>query len=54
MRTYKLYIKHYDKISNDYIISIEYVKTDDIYHVIGKIYCKASDKIKSIDFEEIK
>ena len=54
MRTYKLYIKHYDKISNDYITSIEYVKTSDIYSVIGKLYCKSIVEIKRIDFEEIK
>ena len=54
MKTYKLYINHYDKISNNYIVSIQYVKTTDIYHVIGKIFYNSIVEIKSIDFEEIK
>ena len=54
MKTYKLYIRHYDFISNDFITSIQYVKTNDIYHIIGMLYCKSIVEIKRIDFEEIK
>jgi len=54
MKTYKLFIKHYDFASNDYIVSVQYVKTDDIYHTIGKIYCKSIVEIKRIDYQEIK
>ena len=53
MKTYKLYIRHYDFVSNDYITSIQYVKTNDIYHIIGKIYCKSKVEIKRIGYEEI-
>ena len=54
MKTFKLYINHYDKHANIYTVSIQYVKTNDIFHVIGKIFYNSIVEIKSIDFEEIK
>ena len=41
-----------DFVSNDFITSIKYVKTNDIYHIIGKIYCKSILEIKRIEYVE--
>lgn len=54
MKKYKLYIKRYNFLKNDYeTIEIE-ILTDDIYHEIGYIYCTSLEHIKRIDYIEIK
>lgn len=53
MNTYKLYIRHYDILINDYKTTEMIVKTNDIYHEIGKIYCTWICKIKRIDYIKI-
>lgn len=53
MKIYKLFICHYDISTNDYKTIEKIVKTNDIYHEIGYIYCKSIVKIKRIDYIEI-
>ena len=53
MKTYKLFIQEYNIMKNDYITREEIVKTNDIYHEIGKIYCQSLVRIKRIDYLDI-
>ena len=53
MKTYKLFINQYNIMKNDYVVREKIVKTNDIYHEIGKIYCTELCKIKRIDYLEI-
>jgi hypothetical protein len=53
MKTYKLYIRRYSILKNNYITDIRIIKTNDIYHEIGYIYCNSLEEIKRIDYEEI-
>ena len=53
MKTYKLFIKQYSPLKNDYVLYIKMVRTNDIYHEIGKLYCTEICDIKRIDYEEI-
>lgn len=48
-----MFIQEYNIMENDYITREEIVKTNDIYHEIGKIYCQSLVKIKRIDYLEI-
>ena len=54
IKTYRLYIREYSLFANDYIVREEIVKTNDLYHEIGKIYCQSLVAIKRIDYEELK
>ncbi len=54
LKTYKLFIRHYDIITNDYKITEKIIKTNDIYHEIGYIYCTSIVLIKRIDYIEIR
>jgi len=54
MKTYKLFIRKYDILINDYIVEVRIVNTTDIYHTIGYIYCTTIVDIKRIDYFEIK
>lgn len=54
MKTYILFIRRYEITINDYIVEKRIVKTDDIYHTIGYIYCTSLVGIKRIDYKEIK
>ncbi len=54
MKTYKLFIRRYNFIKNDYEVVEKIVKTNDIYHEIGYIYCTSIVSIKRIDYMEIK
>lgn len=54
MKTYKLFIRKYNININDYIVEEKIVKTDDIYHEIGYIYCTTIEDIKRIDYCKIK
>ncbi|MDE6472073.1 MAG: hypothetical protein K2L52_03510 [Clostridia bacterium] len=48
--TYLLKVKQYDITLNDYRLKVYKVKTNDIYHVIGKIYCNAFERIESMSY----
>lgn len=50
MKTYLLYVRQYDIMINDYRVRVYKVTTDNIYRIIGKIYCTALEKIERIDF----
>lgn len=54
MKTYKLLIKKYNIMINDYDIEEKVIKTNDIYHDIGYIYCTTLEDIKRIDYYELK
>lgn len=54
MKTYKLFIRKYNIALNDYVTIEKVVKTNDIYHEIGYIYCTSIEHIKRIDYIEIK
>lgn len=54
MKKYKLFIRRYDIIKNDYIVEERIVDTNDIYHTIGYIYCNSIEHIKRIDYIELK
>ena len=54
MKTYRLYIRKYSILHNDYVTYEKIVKTNDIYHEIGYIYCTSIEHIKRIDYIEIK
>ncbi len=54
MKTYKLFIRKYNFMKNDYEVVEEIVKTNDIYHEIGYIYCTTLEEIKRIDYVELK
>lgn len=53
MQKYKLYIRHYDILTNDYKTTEMIVNTTDIYHEIGYIYCTWICEIKRIDYIKI-
>lgn len=50
---YIVYIRQYTIILNDYVVYKKYIKTNDIYHYIGKYYSKAFEKVERIDYQEI-
>ena len=54
MKKYKLFIRRYSIMVNDYIVVEKEVLTNDIYHEIGKIYCTSIEEIKRISYYEIK
>ena len=54
MKTYKLLIRKYSFMKNGYETIEKIVKTSDIYHEIGYIYCTTLEEIKRIDYYEIK
>lgn len=54
VKTYKLFIRKYNFMKNDYEVIEKIVKTNDIYHEIGYIYCTTLEEIKRIDYTEVK
>ena len=52
-KTYKLFIRQYNILANDYVTYERTIKTKDLYHEIGKIYCTEICEIKRIDYYEI-
>ena len=54
LKKYKLFIRRYNLLADDYILEEKVVETDDIYHEIGYIYCTSIEAIKRIDYYEIK
>ena len=53
MEKYKLFIRKYSIMKNDYEVTEQIVETDDIYHEIGYIYCNSLEEIKRIDYKKI-
>lgn len=53
MSEWKLFIRKYSIVKNDYIVEERIVRTNDIYHTIGEIYCTTLEDIKRIDYYEI-
>ena len=54
MKIYKLFIRKYNFMKNDYEVIEKIVRTNDIYHEIGYIYCTTLEEIKRIDYVELK
>ncbi len=54
MKTYKLFIRKYNFMKNDYEVVEKIIKTNDIYHEIGHIYCTTLEEIERIDYTEVK
>ena len=54
MKKYKLWIRKYNLFKNEYEVIEKIVRTNDIYHEIGYIYCTTFEDIKRIDYHEIK
>lgn len=52
MKTYLLYIRKYSIFTREYELYIYKVTTDNIYRIIGKIYCTTIEDIKRIDYNE--
>ena len=52
MKTYLLKIRQYNIFINDYELKVYKVTTDNIYRIIGKIYCTAFEAIKRIDYSQ--
>lgn len=47
MKTYKLFIRYWDRLE------VDIIKTDDFYHYIGKLYCTSLEKIERVDYKEL-
>lgn len=54
MKLYKLLIRKYNMIKNEYETVEQIIETNDIYHEVGKIYCTTVEHIKRIDYYEIR
>ena len=54
MKKYKLCIRKYNLFKNEYEVIEKIVRTNDIYHEIGYIYCTTLADIKRINYHEIK
>lgn len=50
MKTYLLYVRQYSILTNDYELKVYKVTTDNVYRIIGKLYCQALEEIKRIDY----
>lgn len=50
---YKLLIRKYNIIKNDYVVEEKIIETSDIYHEIGLIYCKTMEAIERIDYKKM-
>ena len=54
LKTYKLFICQYNILKNNYVTYAKIVKTNDIYHEIGYLYCTELQHIIRIDYMELK
>lgn len=52
MKTLLLYVRQYDISINDNRLKVYKVTTDNLYRIIGKMYCTALEKIDRIDYNE--
>lgn len=50
MKIYFLYVRQYSIFINDYELKVYKVITDNIYRIIGKMYCQAFEEIKRINY----
>lgn len=53
MKKYKLLIRRYSLVRDKYITEERIIRTNDIYHEIGFIYCHSIVRIKRIYYYEI-
>lgn len=49
-RTFLLYVRQFSIFSRDYVLRVLKVTTDNVYRIIGKIYCDALEHIRSINY----
>ena len=52
MKTYLFLVRQYDICVNHYRLRVVKVTTDNVYRIIGKMYCMAFEKIDRIDVVE--
>lgn len=50
MKEYLLYVRKYSPFGKDYELIVYRVKTDNIYRIIGKMYCTSLEHIDRIDY----
>lgn len=50
---YKVMIRQYSIMKNDTLCYVKFIKTNDIYHWIGKYYSSALERVDRIDYQEI-
>lgn len=50
---YRVFIRQYSIIYDDYLCYVKLIKTNDIYHWIGYYYSTALENVKRIDYQEI-
>lgn len=53
-KTYKIWIRKANVFDESTHIEEKIIKTNDIYHEIGWIYCNTLERIDRIDYQEIK
>ena len=53
IKAYRIFVTRYSIIRNRDVVEVRLVKTKDIYHEIGKIYCNTFEQIKDIRYEQI-
>lgn len=51
-KTFLLYVRQYDICINKNRLIVYKVTTDNLYRIIGKMYCTALEKIDRIDYNE--
>ena len=49
-RTYLLKVRQYDIMIRGYRLYVYKITTDNVYRIIGKIFCTALEEIKRIDY----
>lgn len=52
MKTFLLYVRQYDISVNNNRLKVYKVTTNNLYRIIGKMYCTALEKIDRIDYNE--
>lgn len=52
-RYYRVFIRQYSIIYDDYLCYVKLIKTDDLYHWIGYYYSTALEHVRRIDYQEI-
>ncbi len=54
MKWWILFVRRYSIFSNDYEFFKYKCYTDDIYHVIGYMYCTTLERIERVSYREVK
>lgn len=52
MKRYNIYYAQYNPTVNNFVPYIRTVKTDDIYHEIGKMVCNSFETLRHITYTE--